>query len=280
MLGQRRLHPGTQGCPGVPCCFGGHWTGSARASLGGGAAIGPPGMLPVPCGCHWSPTDAIGPLGMLSAPWGCHRSPPGQIRSGHTGEGLAPSPGASRGTDPSSVRGLAAQLPPRIHQETLGFTPPPFPALPSWASPRAVLSLFPPDPRGSHPTPAPPQSLCCTFGPEAGRERAEHPHPPLPAPPTLPWHHSPGTAPSRPQAPTTKTPPNSPAPTPAFAHAAGEGCNLQTAGTPPRPDTRPQALSLSPGEARGAGGEVVAWRGAPGGGATPGRKRRWFVTQR
>lgn len=50
------------------------------------------------------------------------------------------------------------------------------------------------------------------------------------------------------------------------------GVNLQTVGSPPRPD----ALSLSPGD----GTEVVAPRGAQGGGATPGRKPRRFVMQR
>ena len=101
-------------------------------------------------------------------------------------------------------------------------------------------------------------------------------HPPVPAPPDSalalqPWCHPFGRGrrhrqgdvpapPSRPRAPTTKTPPNSPAPTAAFAHAAGEGCNLQTTGDP-SPPRRP-APSPVP----------VGW-GWDGGGGTAGGHR-------
>lgn len=164
-----------------------------------------------------------------------------------------------------------------------------------------------PKPKGVTHPPVPPQSLClclcCTFGagtaelPTWGQRGAGRdgqnilPFKPPPLSRSIPGgghpfgrgqrHHQGDlpAPPSRLRTLTTKTPPDSPAPTAAFAHAARAGCNPQTVGTPPRPDTLPHTLSLSPRGERGDRTEVVALWGVQGGDATPSRKRRRFVMQ-
>lgn len=91
--------------------------------------------------------------------------------------------------------------------------------------------------------------------PLAGRRRHQEGH--LWPPPN---HHP---------APMTKTPPNSLDPAAIFPHAAGPQGSL------PTPTPFPALRANRPD-----GTEVVARRGAQGGGATPGRKRRRLVMQR
>lgn len=128
----------------------------AAAQRGSRAAVGPPGLPSVPQGCYRSPLPRADFLPAIRG----KDSPQAQVQA----EGCIP---------PPSIDSLLSSCPKRTRR--FWGSPPPFPGLLTWASPRAVL-LSLPDPRGSHPTPAPPQSLCprlcCTFGPGAAEPPA------------------------------------------------------------------------------------------------------------
>lgn len=166
----------------------------------------------------------------------------------------------------------------------------------------------PPDPKGSHPTPAPPQSLCpclcCIFGPGAaepptrGWQRAgrdgqgifpnSSPSPPNSALASQPRGHPfgggmealAGRHAATPVLPVGSydrdTPPIPQLPPPPSPMLPERGATCKPWGLLPTPTPCPYRLGRSAAMA----GRWWHRGGAQGGGATPGRKRRRFVMQR
>lgn len=244
---------------------------------------------------------------MPSVPWGCHRSPsPGQIYSQPYGGRTHPKSGC-KWRDGSLLHPLTRCSAPALNAPGDFGVCPPLPRAPELGFSQGCVVVVIPQTQGGHAPPCPSpkplpvpllyfwswDSRAAHLGP-AGSGQGWPEHPPIQAPPPPQEHprgghpfgrgqrHHQGdlpAPPSRLRTLTTKTPPDSPAPTAAFAHAARAGCNPQTVGTPPRPDTLPHTLSLSPRGERGDRTEVVALWGVQGGDATPSRKRRRFVMQ-